>query len=130
MAKSKTTTPTAYLERWLEDADVRNNLVRAIESIRMAFLAATGRQAGKVTKRTRVQRRVRDAARSLVRAGAAAREAERKRMRAQRRRRIALLMLLAGGGAAAVAAARSKTDQRPNGQGAGGSDFVSRPAAP
>lgn len=107
---AKATTVTDRLNRWLEDADVRDNVVRAAESLRQASKLVVRRQpAVKTAKSKRLQHRLRDAASSLGRARTAAREAEEKRVRSQRRRRILLLGLAGGGAAIAVSGpARSK----------------------
>jgi hypothetical protein len=87
-------TAIEYLQQSLDDADVRKNLARGAEATRQAARQVAGRRPTKAAKKTTLQRKLRDAVSSLGRAGAAAREAERKRERSQRRRRILLFGLV------------------------------------
>lgn len=88
------TTAVEYLQQSLDDADVRKNLARGAEAIRQATRQVAGRRpATKAAKKTTLRRKLRLAVLSLGRAGAAAREAEHKRGRAQRRRRVLLFVV-------------------------------------
>jgi hypothetical protein len=102
-------TAVEYLQQSLDDADVRKNLARGVDATRQATRQAAGRPpTTKAAKRTTLRRKLRDAVFSLGRAGAAAREAEHKRARAQRRRRVLLLVVGASVAIGLSGPARSK----------------------
>lgn len=122
-AQGWATTAVDYLNRSLDDADVRENLARGAESIRQASRQIAGRPpATKAAKKT-LLRKLRDAVFSLGRAGAAAREAEHKRQRSQRRRLVLLFVLVGASVALGLSGpARSKARGL-----FGGQDEVSEP---
>jgi hypothetical protein len=122
-AQGWATTAVEYLNRSLDDAEVRKNLARGAESIRQASRQIAGRRpATKAAKKKTLQRKLRDAVFSLGRTGAAAREAEKKRERSRRRRR--LLLVLAG---ASLAAGLSGPGRNRARRLFGGQDEVSEP---
>jgi hypothetical protein len=122
-AEGWATTAVDYVNRSLDEADVRKNLARGAESIRQAARQIAGRRPTTKAEKKPLPRKLRDAVLSLARAGAAAREAEQKRERSKRRRRI-LLFVLVGAGVAVGLSGPARTKA----QGLfGGQDEVSEP---
>jgi len=113
-ARGWATSAVDYLNRSLDDSDVRKNLARGVESIRQASRQLAGRRpTTKAARSKTLPRKLRDAVFSLGRAGAAAREAEHKRRRSRRRRLILLIVLVGAGGAIGLSGrARGKVRDR------------------
>jgi len=97
-AAGKATRNHPYVERLIDDRDLRDKLRTAFESSRLAYERIDGRGPGAIVDDKKTQKQVKEAARSLRDAAAALRGAKRGRRR--KRRGGFLLVLLVGGGAA------------------------------
>ncbi len=98
-AAGKAARNNPYVERLIDDKDLRNNLRMAVESSRLAYeRIADGRGPGAIVDDKKTKKQVKEAARSLRDVAETLRGAKRGRRR--KRRGGFLLVLLVGGGAA------------------------------
>jgi hypothetical protein len=98
-AAGKAARNNPYVERLIDDEDLRDNLRTAFEASRRAYeRIADGRGAGAIVDDKKTQKQLKEAASSLREAAETLRGAKRGRRR--KRRGGLLLMLLVGGGAA------------------------------
>jgi hypothetical protein len=100
-AAGKAVRNNPYIERLVDDEELRDNLRTAFESSRKAYeRIADGRGPGAIVEDKKTQRELKGAAESLRDAADALRGAKRKR---KAKRRGGLLFLLVAGGVGAVA---------------------------
>jgi hypothetical protein len=91
-----------YVEQLLDDDQVRKHIRRAADATRRAYLRARGKEAPKVLKDRKVQRRVQEAMQAAGEAVNRLARGPQKRKRARRGRALAGLAIGAGGLALAL----------------------------
>jgi adenylosuccinate synthase len=103
VAAGKAARSNPYVQRLIEDEELRDNLRSAFESARKAYTRMTNAKGPvqAVTEDKKTQKELRQAAASLREAAEGLRGAKRKRKR-KRRGRLLLLALIGGGVAVAV----------------------------
>ena len=99
-ATGKAVRSNVYVQRLVEDEELRQNLMNAFESVRKAYSRANGKGPVSALDDRKVQRELRRAANSLSEASSSFSSA---RKRPRRRRRGGLLLVMIVGAAAAIA---------------------------
>lgn len=97
-AAGKAARSNVYLQRFIDDAELRENLRTAFESARKAYVRMNGKAPGRALDDKKVQKELKEAASSLREAADSLRGAREKKKR--RRRGRGLLVLVAGAGLA------------------------------